>query len=194
MGNHHTSRVLNTLRAGSLPANQPLCKSTDFQAVSQWTRKDYRPTEARGNAQQGEMDGNATTARSKGKRGRPHKGSDVETSKTHLYLENADGTLVDSDQIADMSRKARILWRTLNKDGLAPPTFGQMMPKAFEYFLRMMLADEAHDFLLLCDDGEWKLREWSTRSYPSWHRNRFGQSEAEKDGEGNGKTGKFFFD
>ncbi|KAH9170881.1 hypothetical protein EDB89DRAFT_2071341 [Lactarius sanguifluus] len=45
--------------------------------------------------------------------------------------------------------------------------------KAWEYYSRMMLADEAHDFLLLCDDGEWKLWEWSTRSYPSWHRNRF---------------------
>ena len=106
MGNHRTGRVLNTLQAGSLPAKQPLRKRMDFQAVSQWTRKDYRRAEARGNAQQGETDGNATTARSKGKRGRPRKGSDDETSKTHLYLENADGTLVDSDQIADMSRKA----------------------------------------------------------------------------------------
>ena len=194
MGNHHTGHVLNTLRAGSLPAKQPLHKRTDFQAVSQWTRKDYRRAEARGNAQQGETDGNATTARSKGKRGRPRKGSDDETSKSHLYLENADGTLVDSDQIADMSRKARMLWRTLDEDGLAPPTFGQMMPKAFEYFSRMMLADEAHNFLLLCDDGEWKLREWSTRLYPSWHRNRIDQSEAEKDAEGNGKKGVLFFD
>ena len=87
-----------------------------------------------------------------------------------------------------------MLWRTLNEDGLAPPTFGQMMPKAFEYFSRIMLADEAHNFLLLCNDGEWKLWEWSTRSYPSWHRNRCGQSEAEKDAEGNGTRGKFFFD
>lgn len=37
----------------------------------------------------------------------------------------------------------------------------------------MILSDKTFGFLLLCDDGEWKLREWSTRSYPSWHRNRF---------------------
>ena len=72
-----------------------------------------------------------------------------------------------------MSRKARMLWTTLDEDGMAPQTFGQISMKAWEYFSRMMLADEAHDFLLLCNDGEWKLREWSTRSYPSWHRNRF---------------------
>ena len=37
----------------------------------------------------------------------------------------------------------------------------------------MMLVDEAIDFLLLCDNGEWKLMEWSTRSYPLWYHNKF---------------------
>ena len=37
----------------------------------------------------------------------------------------------------------------------------------------MMLTDEAFDFLLLCDNGKWKLREWSMRSNPLWHCNRF---------------------
>ena len=143
--------------------------------VVQWTRKDFRHISvAQANACRGKMDGNATSAWSKGRRGRPRKSSDDDNkTKTHLYLENEDGSPVDEDQIVEMSRKARMLWTTLDEDGMAPQTFGQISMKAWEYFSRMMLADEAHDFLLLCDDGEWKLREWSTRSYPSWHRNRF---------------------
>ena len=47
-----------------------------------------------------------------------------------------------------------------------------MLKPVLEYFLRTMLTDKAHKFLLLCDDGEWKLQEWSTQSYPSWYRNK----------------------
>ena len=65
-----------------------------------------------------------------------------------------------------------MIWRMLDKDGLAPATFGKMIMPALEYFLRTMLADKAHKFLLLCNDGEWKLREWSMWSYPSWYRNK----------------------
>ena len=79
---------------------------------------------------------------------------------------------VSEEQIVEMSHKARMLWRTLNSNGMALPTFGQISMRAWEYYSSMMLADKALEFLLLCDDGEWKLREWSTRSYPSWHRNR----------------------
>ncbi|KAF8256557.1 hypothetical protein EI94DRAFT_1821972 [Lactarius quietus] len=72
-----------------------------------------------------------------------------------------------------MSRKVRMLWRTLDEDGMAPQTFGQISMKAWEYFSAIMLADKSFEFLLLWDDGEWKLREWSMQSYPSWHHNRF---------------------
>lgn len=171
----HVNGVLASLRTGTVPPKPALRKRTDCQMVVQWTRKDFRHISvAQANARRGETDGNATSARSKGRRGRPRKSSDDNNkTKTHLYLENEDGSPVDEDQIVEMSRKARMLWTTLDEDGMAPQTFGQISMKAWEYFSRMMLADEAHDFLLLCDDGEWKLREWSTRSYPSWHRNRF---------------------
>ena len=56
---------------------------------------------------------------------------------------------------------------------MAPQSFGQISMRAWEYYSSTMLADEAFEFLLFCDDGEWKLREWSTRSYPSWYRNKF---------------------
>ena len=135
------------------------------------------------NTQRGDTDGNATSVRSKAKRGRPRKSTedDEDSQTTHFYLENADGTLVSATEIAEMSRKARTLWRTLDEEDLAPQTFGQISTKSWEYFSRLMLVDKAHDFLLLCDDGEWKLKEWCTRSYPSWHRNRFNQDDKDAD-------------
>ncbi|KAI9433542.1 hypothetical protein H4582DRAFT_2060944 [Lactarius indigo] len=170
------SGIRSGLRTGTVPAKPAPRKRMDFSMVIQWTKKEFRHAMAKiSNARRGEMDGSATSVRKKRKPGRPRKGSndnDNDHVTPHFYLENEDGTPVDEDQIADMSRKARMLWATLNEEGLAPATFGHITDTAWEYYLRMMLADEAHDFLLLCDDGEWKLWEWSTRSYPSWHRNR----------------------
>ncbi|KAI9430190.1 hypothetical protein H4582DRAFT_2064075 [Lactarius indigo] len=165
----HINGILSSLRTGTVPAKPALHKRTDYPTVVQWTKKDFHC----------ETDGNATSARQKGKQGRPHKDNDPNKDPNddihvaHPYLENEDGTLVDADVIVDMSRKARMLWATLDEDGMAPPTWGGITMKAWEWYSRMMLADKAHDFLLLCDDREWKLWEWSTRSYPSWHHNRF---------------------
>jgi ketosteroid isomerase-like protein len=177
-GSRSTGRVLATIRAGGLPDKPAPRKRTDCPTVRQWTRKEYRiAAVGRSNTQRGETDGNATSVPQKAKRGRPRKTADKEDKTTHWYLQNSDGSIVSEAEIADMSRKARMLWRTLDEDGMAPQTFGQISMKAWEYFSRTMLADGAHEFLLFCDDGEWKLREWSTRSYPSWHRNRFSQED-----------------
>lgn len=161
------------VRSGDLPVRPAPKKREDFPPVNLWTRKEFRHAcILHTNAQRGETDGDATSTRGKGKRGRPRKGSDHDNKTSHFYLQNADGGPVTEEQIMDMSRKARMLWRALDRDGMAPPTFGQISMSAWEYYSSILLADEALEFLLLCDDGEWKLREWSTRSYPSWHRNK----------------------
>ena len=166
--------MVSAIRAGNLPVRPPPKKHEDSLPVKLWTRKEFRHAcIEHTSAQRGETDGNATSVRGKGKRGRPRKGSDQDSKTSHFYLENADGTAVSEEQIAEMSRKARMMWRTLDSDGMAPHMFGQISMSAWNYYSSMMLADEAFEFLLLCDDGEWKLREWSTRSYPSWHRNKF---------------------
>ncbi|KAH9021188.1 hypothetical protein EDB85DRAFT_1895799 [Lactarius pseudohatsudake] len=117
----------------------------------------------------GETDGNATSVQAKRKPGRPPRDSeDEEDHSAHFYLENQDGTPVDKSVIAEMSRKVQMLWRTLDKNGLAPETFGKISVKAWDYFSRMILADKAHEFLLLC-------------SYPSWYRNRHLPVKTEKD-------------
>ncbi|KAI9443888.1 hypothetical protein H4582DRAFT_2189453 [Lactarius indigo] len=160
-----TSEILD------LPAKQALWIRADNPGVVYWVKKEYTRAARRKN--RGETDGNATSVQVKRKRGRPPQDSnDEEDHSTHFYLETRDGIPVDKSVIAEMSRKARMLWRTLDKCGLAPETFGKIENRAWDYYSRTILADKAHDFLRLCDDGEWKLREWSTKSYPSWYRNR----------------------
>ncbi|KAH9170880.1 hypothetical protein EDB89DRAFT_2184649 [Lactarius sanguifluus] len=118
----HINGVLASLRTGTVPAKPALHKRTDCPTVVQWTRKDFRRVSAKkGNANRGKTDGNATSAQQKGKRGRPRKDSNDDNHATHHYLENEDGTPVDADLIAEMSRKARMLWATLDEDGMAPP-------------------------------------------------------------------------
>ncbi|KAH8979259.1 hypothetical protein EDB92DRAFT_2118869, partial [Lactarius akahatsu] len=151
-----------------LPPKQALRIRTDNTGVVYWLRKEYHRAAQKQN--RGETDGNATSVQAKRKPGHPPRDSeDEEDHSAHFYLENQDGTPVDKSVIAEMSRKARMLWRTLDKNGLAPETFGKISAKAWDYFSRTILADKAHEFLLLCVDGEWKLREWSTKSYPLSH-------------------------
>lgn len=105
-------------------------------------------------------------------------------SENHFYLENTDGTLVSGSGIVEMSRKAHMLWRTLNEEtqeSMAPQTFGQILGKAWEYFLQMLPVNKAHEFLLLCDDREWKLREWCMQLYPTWYCHRFALGDKDVD-------------
>ena len=186
-GGFGNGKVITSLKYGNLPPKHTLRQRADTPQIDLWTKKQLRSAvQARANAQRGDTDGNATSAHTKKKKGRPSKGFKIDDNPTHFYLQNEDGSPVDDDRIVEMSRKARMLWRTLDKDNMAPPTFGQISAKAWEYFSRIMLADEAYDFLLLCDDGEWKLWEWCTRSYPSWHRNR--NNEPDTDAQKNGKS------
>jgi hypothetical protein len=173
-----TGRISSVIRAGNLPAKQRLRKCRDLLQILQWTQKDFRRAAVvQSNAQRGETNGNATTVRQKAKCGHPCKDSDNKSKKPHTYLENANGTLVSMEQIVEMSHEVCMIWQTLDEDGMAPIMFSQISLKAWEYYSHTILADKAFEFLLFCDDREWKLREWSMRSYPSWHCNQFNQTE-----------------
>ncbi|KAF8266441.1 hypothetical protein EI94DRAFT_1701699 [Lactarius quietus] len=153
-GSHSTGHILSTIRSGNLPARPAPKKCDDCCLVTQWTRKEFRRAcMAQSNSQRGHTDGDLTSAQKKGKCGRPCKESNNDSKTSHTYLENIDGVPVSEEQITEMSRKISM--------------------KAWEHFSAIMLADKSFEFLLLWDDGEWKLREWSMQSYPSWHRNRF---------------------
>ena len=173
-GSHSAGHVLSTIQSGNLPTRPTAKKCVDCPLVSQWTQKEFRRTLVQHtNTQHGDTDGSAISSQTKGKCGCPCKDAKDDGKTTHFYLETMEGLPVLDEVITEMSHKACMLWRMLHKDGMALQTFGQISMKAWEYYSIMMLADNAFNFLLLCNDSKWKLWEWSTRSYPSWHCNRF---------------------
>ena len=126
-GSLTTGCVLRTIRAGNLPTRPASKKHEDSLSVHYWTRKEFRSAcVAHANTQRGETDSDTMSAHGNGKHGHPKKGTDKDNKRTHFYLENIDGMPITDKQIAKMSRKARMLWRTLDSDSMAPPSFGQI--------------------------------------------------------------------
>jgi len=122
----------------------------------------------------GVTDGGSSTARAKAKPGRPCQDSYEDTISEYIYLQNSDGTLVSKEVISRMSQKAQAIWEVLDEHGLAPATFDKISDIAWDFYARSMLSDPEFFFLRLCDDGQWKLKEWSnsSRAYSSWYSNR----------------------
>ncbi|KAH9167197.1 hypothetical protein EDB89DRAFT_1910207 [Lactarius sanguifluus] len=142
--------------------------------IVQWNRDVYLRSTAKAKAQKrGETDRNAITVKKKAKAGRPPKTADDidDDSHGHLYLENLDGTLISTASLRKLSSKARSVWFTLADHSEAPPTWGKVSDVAGEYYFRRVLNEPGLEFLQYCDDGLWKLREWTQQSYSGWARN-----------------------
>lgn len=58
-----------------------------------------------------------------------------------------------------------MIWRMLNKDHMATASFSQISLKAWESCTCIQYANNVFDFLLFCSNREWKLQDWSTRSF-----------------------------
>ena len=148
-GSHGTGRIINTIRAGLLPDKPASWQCAKYPHIKPWMKKEYHAAvNALTNTQWGATDGDAATVQKKGKRGHPWKKTDddledTDNTPTHFYLQNPDGMPISSKEIAEMSQKARMLWRMLDEDNMAPPTFGQISLKAWEFFSLTMLTDEA---------------------------------------------------
>lgn len=136
----------------------------------------------------GETDGDSSTARAKAKPGCPREDSNEDSISEYFYLENSDGTTVSKEAISQMSQKAHTIWETLDEHGLAPTSFDKISETAWDHYARIMLDDPEFFFLRLCDDGQWKLKEWSNSSYPSWYGNRGVRQKRAK--ESNSTTNK----
>jgi DNA-directed RNA polymerase delta subunit len=68
----------------------------------------------------------------------------------------------------DLSQSSRRIWETLLSRNLTPPAVGKFTKHAWDYYARLILSNPKFDFLLLCDDSEWKLREWAQKNYSGW--------------------------
>ena len=122
-----------------------------------WVKEDYNRAEESRN--HGETNGDIMEASGPAKAGSHSK---------HYYLQHHDGSPVSKKEVGKLSFQARSLWASLKEGGRAPRTFGKMSSSAWELFLRMLVSDPGFAFLRWCDDGEWKLREWSSQNYSSW--------------------------
>src|SRR6266404_2464238 len=149
----------------SLPLLPEPQKRGDYPKVV-WTSEEFTDTSIHEN--RGETPRSATIITRKPKLGRPSNNNTEEKSK-HLYFQDAAGSPVSRKTIAEMSKRARTLWISLDDKGLAPMTFGTMTENAWTYFFRMMVTEPKYEFLLLCNDMQWKLRKWCVHSYSSWY-------------------------
>ena len=157
----------------------PRLEITSCPGVRFWRKKDWT---GHLKARKGETNGNGTSVP---RRGRPRDESDSDsdsncgsdsgceatTKKTsHPYLENADGTAVKRVKLRQMSQKARRVMGALRDYGRLPQQWSDAKQEAYGYYCTTMLSDPDFSFLRFCDDGEWKLQEWTTRLFPSWAR------------------------
>lgn len=146
-------------------------KRGDNPEVTIWMKREYPRTMS--DAPKGESSGDSSdAARTKPKVGRPSKKDQLEANHTHVYLQGRDGVPVSAEMLGKLSLKARSVWDFLLSKKLAPTTFSKMSWNAWDLYARAMLTDPEFDFLLLCDDAQWKLREWSTQNYSGWAGNR----------------------
>jgi hypothetical protein len=157
------------LFAGLAPLPQ-ISAREDKQEVVYWLRENLLCPP--GAQQKGETDGNATNIAEKNKVGHPRKSTDdkdVPADKhKHRYLEREDGTPISLLDLRLLSQKAREFWGTLLEHRYAPKTWGKVSSVAWDFYARSMLNVPGLEFLQLCDDGQWKLREWTQQNYSGW--------------------------
>jgi hypothetical protein len=166
---------LHVFSLANPPPNPKHKLQVDHPDIQFWHEGDYRLCVNKAKkAKRGETNGEARSAERKGKHGRPPKSStqDAEDHSKHFYLENDDGTPVSRELIADLSEKARMVWEELYVTKLTPQTFCKMSKITWDFYWCSIVTIPDLDFLLLCEGGEWKLRQWSIDSYSSWALNR----------------------
>jgi hypothetical protein len=146
----------------------PPQKRVDYPDVTIWTKAEH--IRACAKSDKGESNGELTAPKPKAKPGRPRK-EDQSTGASNIYLQNSDGTQINADQLKALSVTARVAWISLMERDWAPLTFCKMSYEAWEFFAGVMLNDSDLEFLSFCDDGKWKLREWSKQNYSTWSGN-----------------------
>ena len=122
----------------------------------------------------GETNGDAAAVATKNRAGCPKKSTDSDNLgiqgelHKHMYLEREDSTPISITELRALSQKAHSLWQLLHVSGYAPRTWGKITSVAWEYYARSMLNTPGLKFLRLCNDSQWKLKEWTQLSYSPW--------------------------
>ncbi|KAH9009745.1 hypothetical protein EDB83DRAFT_2583229 [Lactarius deliciosus] len=148
-------------------------KRNESPEVTIWIKREFVLAAAKAKAQKGESSGDPSDAtKTKGKAGRPSKKAEEKEGHKFIFLQRRDGTMISVETLRKMSEKARLVWDFLLEKKMATPQFCKLGWSARDLYTRAMLTDPEFNFLLLCDDATWKLREWSIQNYPGWAGNR----------------------
>jgi len=67
-----------------------------------------------------------------------------------------------------MSTEVQMAWQSLHKQKMAPKMFSKISMEAWEFIAHSILPNPKLEFLLYCDDRQWKLKEWCKQNYSSW--------------------------
>lgn len=146
------------------PWPQQLTKA-DKPDVIYWTKDDFQ--KAQKAEPKGETDANVATIAQKNKVGHPPKLTSNE-DHMHIYMEKEDGTHIEALALRLPRVKACENWKALVAYDIAPKSWGQISSVAWEFYAQAMLNKPGLEFLCLCNDSQWKLREWTTHNYSRW--------------------------
>ncbi|KAH9018307.1 hypothetical protein EDB84DRAFT_1442501 [Lactarius hengduanensis] len=131
-----------------------------------WKRDEHPDTKALVLAHKGESSGDSPdVAKAKPKVGRPSKKDQEDADHKYLYLQGHDGVKISTEKVSKMSVKAQVGLGLSPQQEDGPPSVRQ------DGVAHLGPTPE-FDFLLLCDDATWKLREWTIQNYSSWAGNR----------------------
>ncbi|KAM6488819.1 hypothetical protein JOM56_015729 [Amanita muscaria] len=166
------STSVHTANFSSSREIPPLLQKEAYPDVRFWTRAAYNNWLA---VNKGITDGLSQT---QSKRGRPSKTLQANKNLHHRYIEDANGTPVDSTRLFEISRKARRLWITLDEQGIAPTSSTGMSTVAYDFYAKEMLNDFL-EFRLAA--GMWKLDFWTSKNYSSWYQGRHGNKRKRND-------------
>lgn len=131
-------------------------KHEDFPKVRYWTRKSYTASE-------GEDVTDANTTAGQRGRGRAALGINV----GELYIENADGSIIDGYVAAAIREKARSLWIQMVIDGTSPQSWTKVGEVAGTKFRTEM--GQAFPQLRLCQN-DWKVQRLAVQHYHTFDR------------------------
>jgi len=105
-----------------------------------------------------------------------------------LYIEDANGSPIDSNIASGMRDFARCIWRSLYERGIAPESWGKATKEVRDEFCREM---ETEYFVLRLCDNHWKANALATTIYSQWYRtyNKKMKFHPDDDGNSEGNNG-----
>ncbi|KAF8274537.1 hypothetical protein EI94DRAFT_1696058 [Lactarius quietus] len=177
-----------SLALGSALPKPKLRIQVNYSLVPFWEKEEF--THTLKDTKKGETDVDIAhiSAEPTARQGCPSNDDTLDDSKSNIFLHNADGTRISKSSLRYLSEQARRIWISLEKKGMVLKTFTQMTKPAWDYYAWSLLNDPKLDFLLLCNDSEWKLKLRSIKAYSCWSGNHGVRNKKAKDDKESGNV------